>query len=336
MKRDFFDLLCSPAFWAVLAVAASMPLWVPPYYLGIATQTLVFVGLALAWNIVGGLAGQISLAHSLFVAIGGLLPSGLLISFGVNMWAGMALAALSSAALGVFIAWVDFRFRLPHLSFALVTLAFAEVGELVVLGTDFLGGASGLYLPRDTGDISIFQFGGSKGYFWLLLSLATLCTLANFAIINTRLGYNLRAIRGNEDAAQAIGIGLFENKALAMAISAALTALVGTAWARYSSFVDPYQFSSPTLTIEIVLIATIGGLGTPLGPLLAACLLVPFGEIVRGHLGGVLPGLHSFIYGILIVVVILLMPQGLVPALLRLRQRPPTGLKAATKIVRRP
>jgi branched-chain amino acid transport system permease protein len=325
MKRGFFDLLRSPVLWAVLAVAASMPLWVPPYYLGIATQTLVFVGLALAWNIVGGLAGQISLAHSLFVGIGALVPSALLISFGLNMWAGMALATLLSAVVGVFIAWVDFRFRLAHLSFALVTLAFAEVGELVVLGSDFLGGASGLYLPPDTGHISLFQFGGSHGYFWVLLVLAAVCTLANFAIINVRLGYNLRAIRGNEDAAQAIGVGLFSNKAVAMAISAALTAMVGTAWARYSSFVDPYQFSSPLLTIQIVLIATIGGLGTPLGPLLAACLLVPFGEIVRGHLGGALPGLHSFIYGVLIVAVILLMPQGLVPALLRLSRRAAGG-----------
>lgn len=326
MKRGFFDLLRSPVLWAVLAVAATMPLWVPPYYLGIATQTLVFVGLALAWNIVGGLAGQISLAHSLFVGIGALVPSALLLSFGTNMWAGMALATLLSAIVGVFIAWVDFRFRLAHLSFALVTLAFAEVGELVVLGSDFLGGASGLYLPPDTGHISLFQFGGSRGYFWTLLVLAAICTLANFAIINVRLGYNLRAIRGNEDAAQAIGVGLFSNKAVAMAISAALTAMVGTAWARYSSFVDPYQFSSPILTIQIVLIATIGGLGTPLGPLLAACVLVPFGEIVRGHLGGVLPGLHSFIYGVLIVVVILLMPRGLVPALLSLTRRVGAGV----------
>lgn len=327
MKRGFFDLLRSPVLWAVLGGAASMPLWVPPYYLGIATQTLVFVGLALAWNIVGGIAGQISLAHSLFVGIGALVPSALLLSFGTNMWAGMALATLLSAIVGVFIAWVDFRFRLAHLSFALVTLAFAEVGELVVLGSDFLGGASGLYLPPDTGHISLFQFGGSHGYFWALLVLAAVCTLANFAIINVRLGYNLRAIRGNEDAAQAIGVGLFSNKAVAMAISAALTAMVGTAWARYSSFVDPYQFSSPVLTIQIVLIATIGGLGTPLGPLLAACLLVPFGEIVRGHLGGVLPGLHSFIYGVLIVVVILLMPQGLVPALLSLARRVAGGVE---------
>ncbi|MGO9701994.1 MAG: branched-chain amino acid ABC transporter permease, partial [Xanthobacteraceae bacterium] len=97
MKRGFFDLLRSPVLWAALAVAASMPLWVPPYYLGIATQTLVFVGLALAWNIVGGLAGQTSLAHSLFVGIGALVPGALLISFGLNMWAGMALATLLSA-----------------------------------------------------------------------------------------------------------------------------------------------------------------------------------------------------------------------------------------------
>ena len=321
MKAEFYDLLLSPIFWLVLVLAGSMPLWVPSYYLAVAIQTLVFVGLALAWNIVGGIAGQISLAHSVFVGIGALLPSALLLTFGINMWAGMLLGALLSAALGVFIAWVDFRFRLPHLSFALVTLAFAEVGELVVLGSDFLGGASGLYLPADTGDIRQFQFGGSSGYFWVMLMLAAICTLANYAIVNTRLGYNLRAIRGNEKAAQAIGIALLSNKALAMAVSAGLTAIVGTVWARYSAFVDPYQFASPLLTIEIVLIATIGGLGTPLGPLLAACLLIPFGEILRGELGGVLPGLHMFIYGVLIVIVILVTPNGLVSALIRLRLR---------------
>ena len=87
------------------------------------------------------------------------------------------------------------------------------------------------------------------------------------------------------------------------------------------AFVDPYQFASPLLTIEIVLIATIGGLGTPLGPLLAACLLIPFGEILRGELGGVLPGLHMFIYGVLIVIVILVTPNGLGSALIRLRLR---------------
>jgi branched-chain amino acid transport system permease protein len=239
----------------------------------------------------------------------------------VNLWAAAAAAALLAAALGAFVAWVDDRFSLGHLSFALITLAFAEIGELVVLGWDFLGGASGLYLPTDQGRLLAFEFGGARGYFWLLLALAAICFLANFAVLNSALGYTLRAIRDNERAAQAVGIGLLRNKALAMALSAALTSLVGSAYARYASFVDPYVFASPAVIIEVVLIATIGGLGTPYGPLAAASLLVPMAELVRAHLGGVAPGLHYFIYGLLIVVVIRLMPQGLVPWLSALRTR---------------
>ena len=119
-------------------------------------------------------------------------------------------------------------------------------------------------------------------------------------------------MRDNENAAQAIGISLLRNKVIAMVVSAVLSSLVGTAYARYSGFVDPYQMASPHLSIEVILFATIGGLGTVLGPMVGAAVLVPIGEIIRGQLGAVLPGLHFFIYGGLIVVVILLMPQGVV------------------------
>ena len=121
-------LLASPAFWIGFVAVGSMPFWLPPYYLGVAILALVYVGLALAWNIVAGIAGQMSLGHSVFVGIGALLSSALLLRLGLNMWLGMAIAAAVSAALGAFIAWLDFRFRLSHLSFALITLAFAEMG----------------------------------------------------------------------------------------------------------------------------------------------------------------------------------------------------------------
>ncbi len=305
-------LFRNPAFWICALATGSMPWWLPSYYLGIATLTLVYVGLALAWNIVAGISGQMSLGHSLFVGIGALLSSALLIRLGVNLWAGMLVAALVSAVLAVCIAWIDFRFRLGHLSFALITLAFAEMGQLAVLGLDFLGGASGFYLPKDGGNFLRFEFGGAHGHFFLLLTVALLCLLANVLILNLPLGYYLRAMRDNENAAQAIGISLLRNKVIAMVVSAALSSLVGTAYARYSGFVDPYQMASPTLSVEVILFATIGGLGTVLGPLVGAAVLVPMGEIIRGQLGAVLPGLHFFIYGVLIVVVILLMPQGVV------------------------
>ena len=295
----------------MLALAALLPLVLSNYYLHIVILSLVYVALASSWNIVGGMAGQISLAHSLFIGIGAMLSSALLLKFGINMWLGLLISAVISAALGAIIAWIDFRFRLGHLSFVLITLAFAEMGGIIVEGWDFLGGASGLMLPRDTGNYLAFQFGGGRGAYWVMLALAAICVLTNVAILNAPLGYYLRTIRDNEKAAQAIGVNILRYKIAAMVISAALASVVGTAYVRYMTFADPYLLISPVITIEIVLFATVGGLGRAYGPALGALLLVPLGEILRGKLGSTLPGLHYFIYGVVVIAVILLTPRGL-------------------------
>lgn len=313
MNPEFHRIMRSPFLWIGLVAVALLPLVLPNYYLHIATLTLVYIALASAWNIVGGVAGQLSLAHSLFVGTGGLLASALLLKLGVNLWIGALIAAAVSAALGAAIAWLDFRFRLGHLTFALITLAFAEMAEIIVIGWDFLGGASGLFLPKDTGQFSQMQFGGVQGSFWMMLTLAAAAILANLIVLNAPLGYYLRSIRDNENAAQAIGVGLLGNKIKAMVISGVLTSLIGTAYARYLTFADPYLLASPVLTIEIVLFATVGGLGRAFGPALGALLLVPLGEVLRGKLGGVLPGLHYFIYGATVIAVIMLSPRGLLP-----------------------
>lgn len=324
MKPEFWRTLVSPYFLAGLIALAVLPLLLPSYYLHIATLTLIYVALGAAWNIVGGMTGQISLAHSLFVGAGSMLASALLLHSGVNMWVGALIAAIVSGVLGALVAWIDFRFRLGHLSFALITLAFAEVGELVVTGWEYLGGASGLYLPKDEGRFLQFQFGGASGNYWAILIMAALCVIVNLAILNSRLGYFLRSIRDNESAAQALGVALLKNKVIAMVISAVLSSLVGTLYARYLTFADPNLLASPTLTVEIVLFATVGGLGTTFGPFVGAALLVPMGEILRGKLGGSLPGLHAFIYGLVVIVVILALPRGLAPAIGNLfkRKRP--------------
>jgi branched-chain amino acid transport system permease protein len=186
-----------------------------------------------------------------------------------------------------------------------------------VIGWEFLVGASGLFLPKDNGNLAAFQFGGGQGAFYVMLVLATLAIVINLAILNMPLGYYLRTIRDNENAAKAIGVDLLRNKAVAMVISAMLTSVIGTAYARYLTFADPYLLSSPVLTIEIVLIATVGGLGRAFGPALGAILLIPLGEILRGKLGGVLPGLHYFVYGAVVVGVILASPNGVLPLIQR-------------------
>jgi branched-chain amino acid transport system permease protein len=314
----FVETLRTPWLWLAALIVASFPWWMSSYHLGIAILALLYVSLALAWNIVGGMAGQISLAHSVFIGMGAVLATALNLRLGLNLWAGLVICAIGAAILGVFLALLDSRFRLAHLSFALITLAFAEIGELVVTGSDFLGGASGLYYPKAAAGLAEFNFGGSTGYLFAALVLAVISLLVNAAILASPLGFYLRALRDNENAAQAIGIPILRNRALAMAISAALSSVVGTLYARYLGFVDPTQLASPTLVIEIVLIATIGGLGTPWGPLVAAAVLVPAGELLRGKFGGVLPGLHYFLYGVLIILVVLTSPEGLVPRLVSL------------------
>lgn len=309
----FVKTLASPWLWVVVALAAMLPFALNSYYLHILTIALVYVALASAWNIVGGMAGQISLAHSLFIGTGAMLAAALLVKLGINMWAGLVIAAAIAAILGSLIAWIDFRFRLGHLSFVLITLAFAEMAAIVVEGWDFLGGASGLLLPRDTGDFLAFQFGGGRGAFWVMLALAVAIVLINVAILNAPLGYYLRTIRDNEHAAQAIGVDVRRHKITAMAISAALTSVVGTCYVRYLTFADPYLLASPVITIEVVLFATVGGLGRAYGPALGALLLVPLGEVLRGQLGGAVPGLHYFVYGVVVIAVILISPRGLLP-----------------------
>jgi branched-chain amino acid transport system permease protein len=321
IREDFFKTLASPWLWGILALSELMPFVLTSYHIHILTIALVYVALASAWNIVGGMGGQISLAHSLFIGTGAMLSAALLVKLGVNMWAGLVISAATAGLLGAIIAWIDFRFQLGHLSFVLITLAFAEMAAIVVEGWDFLGGASGLLLPRDTGNVLAFQFGGGRGAFWVMLGLATLTVLVNVAILNAPLGYYLRTIRDNEKAAQAIGVNVLQHKTTAMVISAVLTSIVGTAYVRYLTFADPYLLASPVITIEIVLFATVGGLGRAYGPALGALLLVPLGEVLRGKLGGVVPGLHYFIYGIVVIVVILATPRGLLPLLEGLLRR---------------
>jgi branched-chain amino acid transport system permease protein len=315
MRPEFYKTLLSPFWLIVLLLAVVLPPLLPSYYLHIVILTLVYVALASAWNIVGGMAGQISLAHSLFIGVGAMLSAALLLKLGVNMWLGLVISAVISGALGAIIAWIDFRFQLGHLSFVLITLAFAEMGGIIVEGWDFLGGASGLLLPRDTGDFWQFQFGGGIGAFWVMLVLAVVSILINVAVLNAPLGYYLRTIRDNENAARAIGVNILRYKIAAMVISAMLSSVIGTAYVRYLTFADPYLLISPVIVIEIVLFATVGGLGSAFGPALGAILLVPLGEILRGKLGGVLPGLHYFIYGVVVIAVILITPSGLLPLL---------------------
>ena len=283
----------------------------PEYYGAVATKMLIFIGLAMAWNIVGGIGGQLSLGHSVFIGLGALLPAAMFLKLSVPLWIGVLCAAALSSLIGAVISWITFRFRLGHLYFALVTLAIGELGRIIVIGTDFLGGASGLLVQFQAWTVDGIRVSVATQNLIFALGFAAVAVLTTYAILQSKLGYQLRALKGNEDAAQAIGINLLRSKTIAMVISAVLSSIGGSALAHYAGFVDPEVVASPILIISIILFTVVGGIGTLWGPVVGVALLFPFGEILRGSLANSLPGLHLVVFGATLVAVIRLMPNGI-------------------------
>lgn len=293
----------------IIVIAAVLPGALNPYYVSIVTLTFVHIGLASAWNIVGGMAGQFSLCHSLFVASGGVFSAALVVELGLNEWVALVVGAAVAALLALLISMLTFRLRLTHLAFALVTLALAQVGLLLVLSNDFLGGASGVVWTRNEG-IAHFQF-SQQGFYWLAFVVMLGICAVSWWVLRSKMGYYLRAIRDDENAAAAVGVDLMRYKTAAMVISAVLTSVAATVYSRYTVFVDPNEVAGPLLSISVILFVVVGGPGTLWGPVVGAGLLYPAGELLRGEFGD-LPGLHQLIFGVLIVVVVMFMPRGLV------------------------
>ncbi|MDQ4137095.1 MAG: branched-chain amino acid ABC transporter ATP-binding protein/permease [Pseudomonadota bacterium] len=294
----------------------------------------VFAALSTAWNIVGGYAGQLSLGHTVFYGLGAYTAALLIQHVGLSPWIGMWIGAALSAVVGAAIGYPCFRLRGPF--FALSTIAFLEVVRLLAIHfKEVTGGAAGLIVPLNIGwQWMIFR---EKFYSLLIAFGLLLLTLAvAYAVRHNRLGYYLTAVREREDAALAAGIDNTRVKLSAVMISAALTALVGSFHAMYITFLEPETMFSLATAIQIAMFALIGGLGTVAGPLLGTALVVPIAELARGWLGASANGLHGLVYGSVLILIVLTMPNGLVgtfgPRVSRLLAKLPGGGREAPEV----
>lgn len=270
----------------------------------------LYGAVALAWNILGGMAGQMSLGHALFVGAGAYVSTALYLDFAISPWIGLVVAAMVGGALGAGMGYTVFRCKLSGVYFALVTLAVAEMTLHIVSNVAALGGANGLAIPSRP-DFANFQFSSKLGFCYAALGVLAVVSAASLAIHRSRLGYVLLAIRENERSAAALGIDVVQGKVIAAAISGALAALVGPVYANYVLFIDPESVLGVPLSIDALLFAFIGGLGSLFGPLLGAVVLVPLTELLRSLLGGRLAGIHLIVYGIILILVMRLAPRGL-------------------------
>lgn len=287
------------------------------FTLNMLAATFLYAGLATAWNIIGGLGGQFSLGHSVFFAIGAYTTANLYLKFQVSPWLALIPAALFAATFAVLVSWPVFRLRGPF--FAIATLAVTEVMLSLAMYFDTLtGGARGLSIPFRSG-LANMIFRDRMSYAFLMLGFLALCLLVLAWVKLSRLGYRLRAVHDNEDAALAAGVDVLRTKLIGMAISAALTGIGGSLFLMYVRVVDPPAlFSLFDIGVKIALITLIGGIGTIYGPLLGALLIIPLENWLRAELGGIVPGGHLIVLGAILVATALFLRHGIVGAIRRL------------------
>jgi branched-chain amino acid transport system permease protein len=317
--------------WGVFALAIGLAfvpfvlLYRDNYWINILTYTYLMGGLATAWNIIGGFGGQFSAAHGVFFGIGAYMTARLYGLADVSPWLAMPVCAAVAALVATLISWPTFRLRGPF--FAIATMAFNEVAlALANYAEPLTGGARGLSIPFRAG-LANMIFADRWKYALLMFAFLALGVALSLFIRRSRLGYYLLAIREDEDAAQAAGVNVLQTKLVGMAVSAALTGVGGTLFTMYIRFIDPPTlFSLSDVGIKFALIALIGGMGTVLGPMLGAALVIPVESYLRVMFGGV-PGVHLAILGMMLMLAALFLKRGIVGALVLLKARMRRGAR---------
>ncbi|MBC7469474.1 MAG: branched-chain amino acid ABC transporter permease [Ramlibacter sp.] len=263
--------------------------------------------LAQAWNILGGFGGQFSFGHALFFGTGAYVQAIAQLQ-GLNPWLALPLALATSAAVGVFVGALSFRYGLKGSYFALVTLAFAEVFRIAALSVAFTGAGVGLMVPLRASAANM-QFASRAGYVWLVLALVVVALLVTAWLRHSRFGAYLQAVRDNEDAARAVGVDPFRVKLAAIALSGALMGAGGAFYVQVFQYIDPGIAYGPGTSVEALVAAIVGGMGTLWGPVLGALALHLLADVTR-NLFGQLPGINMVIYGVVLVLIMMFLPRG--------------------------
>jgi branched-chain amino acid transport system permease protein len=265
--------------------------------------------LAQAWNILGGFGGQFSFGHALFFGTGAYAQAVLQLQFNVNAWVALPLAMAASATVGAWVGALSFRYGLKGSYFALVTLAFAEVFRIVALSVPFTGAGVGLMLPLQS-SAAAMQFGNRAGFVWLMLGLVALALCVTAWLRHSRFGAYLQAVRDNEDAARAIGVNPFQVKLLATVLSGGLMGAGGAFYVQVFQYIDPGIAYGPHTSVEALVGAIVGGMGTLWGPVVGALALHVLADLTR-NLFGELPGINMVIYGAVLVMIVMFLPRGI-------------------------
>ncbi len=296
---------------AVFVVAFPL-IFTQPYYQHVMIMIFIYALMAQGWNVLAGYCGQISLGHAVFFGIGSYSSAYLFTTYHITPWLGLLAGVAISVLVALAIGLPTFRLRGHY--FAIATLVIGEIGQTVFLNWEAMGGATGIWIPIDRTDPwLVFQFHADKlpNYYIALAFLVAACAVVAW-LARSKTGLDFRAIREDPDAARSLGVNITGYKLVAIAVSAAFTSIAGTLFTQYILVIDPETVFPLTLSILVVLMTMLGGVGTLWGPVVGAAVLLPLSEATRIYFGGTGGAEDQVIYGALIVLISIFYPKGLV------------------------
>jgi branched-chain amino acid transport system permease protein len=305
---------------AVLAFVIVLPLVSPPFAQHVMILTFLFAMCGVAWNVMGGYAGMFSFGQAAFFGIGAYTSSFLLLTFRVSPWIGLVVGGVISSLLAAAIGYPCSNLRGHY--FAIASIAFAEIVRIVFTNWQMVGAAEGLTIPMLKESLANFMFHSSKlPYYYIILAFLLLALAVCRRVSMSKMGYYFRAIKESHEIAQVLGVDVVRYRLYAIMISAFLTSMAGTFYAQYILYIDPDSVMILAISVQIVLVAMLGGASTVLGPVIGAAVLVPLSEYSRAWLGYKGTGMDMIIYGTLITLISMYEPNGVWGAITKLLRR---------------
>ena len=288
------------ALIAIAVLLAALPLAGNNYLLRIATTVCMYAVMAQSWNFIGGLAGYPSFATAAFFGLGA-YTSAIMQNHGAPLMLAWGCAGLAALVFAAFLGGAILHLRGHY--FAIASLIVAEMLREIVNTMPGTGGGKGLNLPMLTISVSA----QAQFFFYAMLALALLCTAAAIVIHRSKLGFGLRCIQQNEDAASILGVNTYAYKTAAFSLSAVFVGIAGAIYASWVNYIEPPDVFDVLLAVKPMVMVLLGGLGTIFGPALGAIILLTFEELVWRNFLTV----HAAALGLIIVVLVLFLPNGI-------------------------
>lgn len=304
--------------WIAGAALVALPfVYHAPYPLHILVVVLIWSFAYTSWSVMGRF-GLVSLGHGGFMGIGAYVTALLWNYFAVSPWFGIPLAILAAAVTTLLVAYPCFRFRIIGHYFALVTLAFSAIVLQVITATrDITGGSLGYTPERYNGGSSLYalQFVGKETWYLIALAVWACGLYIRYRVDRSMLRYALEAISADEDAASAAGVNVTWEKLKITVLSAVMTAFAGALYCQYQMFISPDTVSGIAVSLQMVFAAVVGGIYVLLGPTVGAVITILLAEVLRIGFGTGAVGWDNVVYGTLLVLFIIFLPEGLLGSL---------------------